>query len=77
MMCLATVFIEDDDSREPVMEDVAWIKPAGDGLQLINLLGESKLFQAQIVSVDLMNSWIILKRISPTEVPANPRYEPA
>ncbi len=61
-MCLATVFIEDDGQREQVMQDVAWIKPADGGLQLTNLLGESRLFQAQIESIDLMKSMIVLKR---------------
>jgi predicted RNA-binding protein len=63
-MCLATVFIEDDGRREQVMQDVAWIKPANGGLQLTTLLGESRLFQAQIESIDLMNSLIVLKRMT-------------
>ena len=66
-MCLATVYIEDDGQREEVMQDVAWIKPANGGLELITFLGESKLFQAQIESIDLMNSFIILKRMTTNE----------
>jgi predicted RNA-binding protein len=63
-MCLATVCIEDDGQRKQVMQDVAWIKPANGGLQLITFLGESKLFQAHIESIDLINSLIVLKRMS-------------
>jgi predicted RNA-binding protein len=63
-MCLATVYIKDDGQREKVMQDVAWIKPANSGLELITLLGESKLFQAHIESIDLMNSLVILKRVT-------------
>ena len=63
-MCLATVYVEDDGQREEVMQDVAWIKPANGGLELIAFLGESKLFQAHIESIDLMNSLIVLKRRS-------------
>ena len=73
-MCLATVYIKDDGQREEVMQDVAWIKPVKGGLQLINLLGESKLFQAHIESIDLMNSLIVLKRMttdSPERVPGD------
>jgi len=73
-MCLATVYIEDDGQREEVMQDVAWIKPANGGLQLITFLGESKLFQAHIESIDLMNSLIVLKRMttdSPERVPGD------
>ena len=63
-MCLATVYIKDDGQREKVMEDVAWIAPANGALELITLLGESSLFQAQIESIDLMNSLIVLKRMT-------------
>lgn len=73
-MCLATVYIEEDGQREEVMQDVAWIKPANGGLQLITFLGESKLFQAHIESIDLMNSLIVLKRMttdSPERVPGD------
>ena len=73
-MCLATVYVERDGDREEVMQDVAWIKHANGGLQLITLLGESKLFQAHIESIDLMNSLIVLKRMttdSPERVPGD------
>ena len=79
-MCLATVYIEDDGRREEVMQDVAWIEPANGGIQLIGLLGESKLFQAHIESVDLMNSLIVLKRMtadSSERVPGDQKGKPA
>jgi len=63
-MCLATVYIKDDGQQKKVMQDVAWIKPADGGLELITLLGESKSFQAYIESIDLMNSLIVLKRVT-------------
>jgi predicted RNA-binding protein len=64
-MCLATVYIEGDDGRrEEVMRDVAWIKPESGGLKLTTLLGESRLFRAQIESIDLMDSLIVLKRMT-------------
>ena len=78
-MCLATVFIEDDGQRKQVMQDVAWIKPADGGLQLTTLLGESRLFQAQIESIDLMNSLIVLKKMttnSPEGEPSDQRDKP-
>lgn len=78
-MCLATVVIDDDGQREQVMQDVAWIKPADGGLQLTTLLGESRLFQAQIESIDLMNSLIVLKKMttsSPEGVPGDQRDKP-
>jgi predicted RNA-binding protein len=63
-MCLATVVIEDDGQREEVMRDVAWIEPTDGGLQLTTLFGESRLLQAQIESIDLMDSLIVLKKMT-------------
>jgi len=63
-MCLATVYVEDDGQREEVMQDVAWIRPQSGGLQLITFLGESRLFQAQIKSIDLVHGSIVLERMT-------------
>jgi predicted RNA-binding protein len=62
MMCLATVYVEHNGQKEEVMHDVAWIKPGNHGLQLITLMGESRLFQANIKSIDLMKGSIILEK---------------
>jgi predicted RNA-binding protein len=61
MMCLATVYVEDDGQREKVMQDVAWIKPESGGLELITFLGESRRFQARIKSIDLIKGSIVLE----------------
>jgi predicted RNA-binding protein len=63
MMCLATVYVEDDGQREEVMQDVARIKPESGGLQLISFLGESRRFRAKIKSVDLVNGLVVLERM--------------
>jgi predicted RNA-binding protein len=60
-VCLATVYIEHDGQQEKVMQDVAWIRPESHGLQLITLLGESKLFEASIKSIDLVKGSIVLE----------------
>ncbi len=73
-MCLATVYLTDDAGRrEQVMQDVAWVKPADGGLELISLLGESRLFHAQIESIDLIKSAIILKRMAVAPPEGAPR----
>ena len=69
-MCLATVYVKDDGQREEVMQDVAWIKPGSGGLELITFLGERRLFQAKIKSVDLVNGSIVLERMT-TDPPQN------
>jgi predicted RNA-binding protein len=43
------------------MDDVAWIRPQSHGLQLITFLGESRLVQAEIKSIDLVNGLILLE----------------
>ena len=63
-MCLATVYVENEGQKEEVMQDVAWIKPQSGGLQLITFMGESKLFQAKIKSIDLVNGSIVLERMT-------------
>ena len=69
-MCLATVYVENDSQQEEVMQDVAWIRPQGGGLQLISFMGESRLLQAEIKSIDLVNSSIVLEKM-PTNPPQN------
>lgn len=63
-MCLATVYLEDGGQREEVMQDVAWIVPESGGLQLIPFLGEGRLFQAKIKSIDLLHGSIVLERMA-------------
>ena len=63
-MCLATVYVDHNGQKEEVMRDVAWIKLGGHGLQLITLMGESRLFQANIKSIDLMKGSIILEKVA-------------
>jgi predicted RNA-binding protein len=69
-MCLATVYVEKDGQEEEVMQDVAWIRPQGSGLQLISFMGESRLFQAKIKSIDLVHGSIVLEKM-PTNPPQN------
>lgn len=64
-MCLATVYVEIAGQREEVMRDVTWVEPTGSGLRLVTLFGESRLLQAELVSVDLLHSSIVLHRTAP------------
>ena len=63
-MCLATVYVEKNGEKEELMQDVAWIKPESTGLQLITFMGESKLFEAEIKHIDLVNSSIVLEPVT-------------
>lgn len=68
-MCLATVYVENDGQQEEVMQDVAWIRPQSGGLQLISFMGENRLFQAQIKSIDLVHGSIVLERMTTNSPP--------
>jgi len=59
-VCLASVYLEGAGQREAVMQDVAWITVEGDGLRITSLFGESTVLQAQIQSIDLMKSRVVL-----------------
>jgi predicted RNA-binding protein len=63
-VCLATVYLEDGGKREEVMRDVAWIVPRSGETELIPFLGEGRLFQAKIKSIDLVNGSIVLERMA-------------
>jgi predicted RNA-binding protein len=43
------------------MEDVVWVQPEGGGLRLVTLMGQSRLLQAEIMSIDLLHSSIVLQ----------------
>jgi len=45
---------------------VAWIRPEDHGLQVTTLLGESKFFHAEIKSIDLLHSSIVLEGTTPS-----------
>ena len=60
-MCLATVYIDNNGRKEEVMHDVAWIESESHGLRLVTLLGEARLFQSKIKSIDLVNGSIVLE----------------
>jgi predicted RNA-binding protein len=60
-VCLANVYMQEGDRQDAVMQDVAWISAEGDGLRVTSLFGESILLQAQVKSVDLMKSRVVLK----------------
>ena len=63
-MCLATVYVENDNQKEELMQDVAWIEAGSGGLQVITFMGESRLLQAEIKSIDLVHSSIVLEKVT-------------
>lgn len=51
-MCVATVYIESDGGMRELMAEVVRIDVEGDGLRLVNLLGEEKYVRGELKSID-------------------------
>ena len=54
-MCLSTVYIDAGGDQEEVMRDVAYMEAKDEGFLLIGLLGEQKLIQGELRSVDFVD----------------------
>ena len=61
IVCLATVYVDHNGGREEVMRDVAWVEPREGGLMLVGFLGEKRLLETRIKSIDLLHSLIVLE----------------
>lgn len=60
-MCQSTVYLVKDGREEMVMEDVSLVKPQGDELLLVGMLGEKKQVKARIKELQLMDHRILLE----------------
>ncbi len=59
-MCESTAYLKRGDSEDLLLEDVASIRPEGDGLLLVSILGERKSLKARIEEINLMAHRIVL-----------------
>lgn len=59
-MCLSTVYIQSNDRRIKVMEDVAHLESNQDGYLLIGLLGDQEFVQGRIKSVDFVDDHTVV-----------------
>lgn len=60
-MCQSSVYLVKDGQEELVMEDVSVVKPWGEELLLIGMLGEKKQVKAKIKELQLMDHRILLE----------------
>ncbi|MGA7579307.1 MAG: CooT family nickel-binding protein [Desulfobaccales bacterium] len=60
-MCEAAAYVLRNGQEELLLPDVDIIEPEGDGLRLVNILGEQKVIKGNIERLDLVNHKIILK----------------
>jgi len=61
-MCLARVKFQDGkQSEDEVMNDVAWIEPADEGLVVTGFMGETRIVNGVIKSIDFMKSTVVVE----------------
>lgn len=59
-MCELTVYLLKDGMEEKIMDDVATITPEGEGLMLVDLLGQQKIVEARIKELKLLEHKVYL-----------------
>ena len=59
-MCLSTVYIQSEDRRLKVMQDVARMEYNQEGYLLIGLLGEQKLDKGVIRKIDFVDDHLVI-----------------
>jgi predicted RNA-binding protein len=59
-MCLTTVYIQSDDQRIKVMQDVTQMEYKKEGYLLIGMLGEQKYVKGKIRSVDFIDDHTVV-----------------
>jgi predicted RNA-binding protein len=65
-MCLSTVCLNQGDTPQEVMRDVARLEAEGDGYWLIDLFGQRTFVQGAIASIDLVDENRIMLKPSPS-----------
>ena len=63
-MCLARVYLQKDNEKELLLEDVASIEITDGKLALATLFRETKEVEAVIKKVDFANSSVLLELVS-------------
>lgn len=59
-MCLSTVYIQSEDRRLKVMQDVARMEYSQEGYLLIGLLGEQKIVKGVIRKIDFVDDHLVI-----------------
>ena len=59
-MCQSTAYLLKDGNEEKLLEDVAYIKPEGDMVVLIGLLGDRREVKGTIREIDLMAHRVLI-----------------
>lgn len=61
-MCEANAYLVHDETEELLLANVATVDREGSKLILVDLFGEQKVIEAEIVRLDLLNHKILIRR---------------
>lgn len=59
-MCLSTVYLQNKEQRQKVMQDVAKMEFHEEGYLLIGLLGDQKMVAGRIKKIDFINDHLVI-----------------
>ena len=59
-MCLAKIFLN-QESDQPIMQEISRIKFDGESIQIETLFGEGKTISGKLREIDFMSSKVILE----------------
>jgi predicted RNA-binding protein len=62
-VCQSNAYLVKNGQEQLVMEDVSLIKPQGDELLLVGILGETKQLKVRIRELQLMDHRILLEEV--------------
>lgn len=60
-MCIATVYVDDADQMEKVMQDVVSVIFEDNGILLTTILGEEKLLHGKIKNIDFLKHFVTIE----------------
>ena len=63
-MCLAKVYLKEDDKKTLLLENVASVEISAEKITLTTIFWEKKEMQADIKKIDFANSNILLEEIT-------------
>ena len=61
-MCLAKVYLKENDHNEIVLENVASVEARENSLLITTILRETKIMEARIKSIDFANGNVVLEK---------------
>jgi predicted RNA-binding protein len=61
-MCLARVYLKEDDRDEIILENVASVEIRENSLLITTILRETKIMEARIKSIDFANGNVVLEK---------------